>query len=120
MRVERDTCYVTSMPRATLLTSTEVNALEPSSQEDRSTSPDNGRDQSVAEDQRRFSINFLGLLDSRKTVLAIAKRRATINFTSTDTMLVVSKQNVQSGETEKEVIDDGLRGSGQTSRQSIN
>jgi len=30
IRVERDTCYVTSLPRASILANTEVNALEPS------------------------------------------------------------------------------------------
>ena len=73
IRVERDTCYVTSMPRATLFESTEINALEPSNQGDRSTSPDEARDQTIVEDKRSFSINFLGLLDSRKTVIAINK-----------------------------------------------
>ncbi len=35
-------------------------------------------------DARNLSINFLGILDSRKTVLAINKRRATLSIRPTE------------------------------------
>jgi len=35
-------------------------------------------------DNRNFSLNFLGLLDSRKTAIAINKRRATLAWVPTE------------------------------------
>jgi len=86
---------------------------------------DQGRDQTIFNDTRSFSINFLGLLDSRKTVHAIKKRRATFNLSPTvnasnesENLSKLLSGHRQSGDSEGRILQESeaLRDSDKTSR----